>query len=217
MLDKMADIQHEIWSHWMRYLFTNGKMNNDGSFTIEKEKVERWKRQMDTSYNDLSDVEKKSDRQIVIDFIIKKLKFFDKMNFKDTDNDITEIINNNFSDLLEDQKEKKIKKYIVITFSNGDVFRILAEIIARKRAEYLIDEVDIPIGDIEIENRDEEVEKEIEISLKDPFELKEWFVGNIDWDEIKDKIEKIGHSNEYKYNYEDNFFDAEVELKGMPE
>jgi hypothetical protein len=61
VLEKIASLQHDIWSHWMTYLFEVSILNEDGSVTIPKEKVERWKRQMNTSYSDLSTSEKQSD------------------------------------------------------------------------------------------------------------------------------------------------------------
>jgi hypothetical protein len=61
MLDEIADLQHEIWSHWMRYLFEVSLQNDDGTVTISADKVERWKRQMTTKYIDLSTDEQKSD------------------------------------------------------------------------------------------------------------------------------------------------------------
>lgn len=61
MLTKLADVQHEIWSHWMKYLFEVSIHNDDGTVTIPADKVENWKRQMITTYFDLSDQEKKSD------------------------------------------------------------------------------------------------------------------------------------------------------------
>lgn len=61
MLNKIADLQHEIWSHWMRYLFEVSLQNEDGTVTIPADKVKRWKRQMRVKYLDLSDDEQKSD------------------------------------------------------------------------------------------------------------------------------------------------------------
>lgn len=62
--ETLADQQHEIWSHWMRYLFTQGTMNDDGSFTIPAEKVARWKRQMQTPYAELTEQEQQSDLEM---------------------------------------------------------------------------------------------------------------------------------------------------------
>jgi hypothetical protein len=61
MLDQIADLQHEIWSHWLRYLFEVSLQNDDGTVTVPADKVERWKRQMITKYADLSDNEQNSD------------------------------------------------------------------------------------------------------------------------------------------------------------
>jgi len=69
MLDKLADVQHGIWSHWMEYLFSVCQEYGDGNMVIPKEKVERWKRQMKTSYSELSEPEKDSDRNVAFDVL----------------------------------------------------------------------------------------------------------------------------------------------------
>lgn len=61
MLTKLADVQHEIWSHWMKYLFEVSIQNDDGTVTIPTDKVETWQRQMVTTYANLSSKEKESD------------------------------------------------------------------------------------------------------------------------------------------------------------
>jgi hypothetical protein len=74
--EEKANKQHQIWSHWMRYMFTQcdfglpsvlSSMEN-GSCIIPKEKVDRWIKQMNTDYKDLTDEEKESDRNIVKKF-----------------------------------------------------------------------------------------------------------------------------------------------------
>lgn len=47
----------------MKYLFARTTDNNDGTCTIPKWATERWKRQMNTLYKDLSKKEKESDRE----------------------------------------------------------------------------------------------------------------------------------------------------------
>ncbi len=69
MLEKLADLQHKIWSHWMKYLFEVSTQNKDGSVTIPAEKVARWKRQMNTEYDELSSGEQKSDIEQAIKVI----------------------------------------------------------------------------------------------------------------------------------------------------
>jgi len=61
--DNLAALAHAQWSGWMEYLFTKGETQPDGTFAIGKESVERWKRQMETPYADLSEREKDSDRK----------------------------------------------------------------------------------------------------------------------------------------------------------
>ena len=57
----MAQYAHDTWSNWMKYLFTKGRLNKNGSFTIAKNSVDRWQRQMNTDFYDLPDTEKESD------------------------------------------------------------------------------------------------------------------------------------------------------------
>lgn len=61
--ERIADMQHRIWVHWMRYFYTQCKPNPDGTFTIPVEKIEHWRRQMSTEYCNLTEKEKDSDRE----------------------------------------------------------------------------------------------------------------------------------------------------------
>lgn len=63
MRESLANLQHEIWSHWMRYLFSKGVTGHDGVFMLSCQCVELWQRQMNTPYAELSDKEKDSDRE----------------------------------------------------------------------------------------------------------------------------------------------------------
>ena len=64
-LEFHAERQHQIWGHWMDYQFSLCEEQADGSLVIPAEKVERWKRQLATSYDELSEAERESDRQVV--------------------------------------------------------------------------------------------------------------------------------------------------------
>ncbi len=69
VIQVLAAVQHEIWSHWMRYMFTQGKQEHlyskgetyEYDWIMPADKVERWKRQMNTPYFDLPTSEMKSD------------------------------------------------------------------------------------------------------------------------------------------------------------
>ena len=62
-IETLANYAHDAWIGWMKYLFSKCTLNIDGTVTIPKESVDRWMRQMDTTYQELSDGEKKSDRE----------------------------------------------------------------------------------------------------------------------------------------------------------
>lgn len=65
MLERLAAVEHERWAHWQRYMHSKAVKQPDGSLLIPKELVEKWERQLSTSYEDLSDKEKESDREQV--------------------------------------------------------------------------------------------------------------------------------------------------------
>lgn len=62
--EKLAEIAHENWSHWMKYLFRKCEVDENGNAIIPKELVERWKKQAETDFKDLSEEEQRSDYEI---------------------------------------------------------------------------------------------------------------------------------------------------------
>ena len=61
--EALAEYMHDIaWSVWMQYMLDQGTFNDDGTWTMPKESVERWSRQMATEYKRLPEREKASDR-----------------------------------------------------------------------------------------------------------------------------------------------------------
>jgi len=71
----LAEYAHKAWSRWMEYLFSKSEKNEDGTVTIPKWAVERWTRQLETTYIHLSDDEKESDRNEA-NTILERLGFF---------------------------------------------------------------------------------------------------------------------------------------------
>lgn len=65
VIERLADVQHSIWAHWMNYMFKCGTLNDDGTYTLPADRVQRWQRQMNTPYGELSESEKDSDREQV--------------------------------------------------------------------------------------------------------------------------------------------------------
>lgn len=64
-LEELAHIEHERWSHWQRYMHSKCTKAPDGSLVIPPDLVEKWEKQISTSYYDLSEKEKDSDREQV--------------------------------------------------------------------------------------------------------------------------------------------------------
>lgn len=65
LVEELAACEHERWSHWQRYMHSKGERRPDGSLVIPGELVQRWDAQIATSYADLSESEKMSDREQV--------------------------------------------------------------------------------------------------------------------------------------------------------
>lgn len=53
---------HDQWSGWMKYEFSKGTFNDDGTWTMPAWAVERWQRQLNTPYKALSEDEQSSDK-----------------------------------------------------------------------------------------------------------------------------------------------------------
>ncbi len=61
LTQNLAAYAHKAWSGWMKYMFSKGIENPDGSIIIPADLVERWSRQMNTPYKDLPAEEQISD------------------------------------------------------------------------------------------------------------------------------------------------------------
>jgi len=53
VLEKLAELEHEQWAHWTKYMLNN----------LNDENISHWKEQIKTPYSDLSEKEKDSDRE----------------------------------------------------------------------------------------------------------------------------------------------------------
>lgn len=62
IIEIMADVEHERWSKWQKYLHSLCVKNDDGSLTISKERVEHWENEIATPYSQLSEKLKDFDR-----------------------------------------------------------------------------------------------------------------------------------------------------------
>jgi len=74
LIEQLADKEHASWARWMKYLFdvceAYSIIDPDGfdrykGVLIPPELVERWQRQIETPYEDLPELKKRSDRDEV--------------------------------------------------------------------------------------------------------------------------------------------------------
>lgn len=75
LIETLSDIEHQRWSHWQSYLHSKCEKNDDGSLTIPKDLVEKWNKQIETDYYDLTEKEKESDREQVMKYLHYILEF----------------------------------------------------------------------------------------------------------------------------------------------
>jgi len=65
LLEQLAAIEHERWSHWQRYVHSQCIRQPDGSLLLPADLVARWEKQIETKYEQLGPEEKESDREQV--------------------------------------------------------------------------------------------------------------------------------------------------------
>ena len=75
LLEILSDLEHEQWISWVEYIIDAYELD-DGSLSIPKEKVNKWLKLMNTSYEELTEEEKDEDREfgqkvldVVLDYI----------------------------------------------------------------------------------------------------------------------------------------------------
>lgn len=65
LVERLADLEHERWAHWQRYMHSKGVRQPDGSLLLPADLVKHWEQQCSTRYSSLSEAEKDSDREQV--------------------------------------------------------------------------------------------------------------------------------------------------------
>jgi hypothetical protein len=66
--EQLADIEHQKWSHWQKYLHSKCVEHSDGKgewVCFPSELFRHWERQINTPYSELTEKEKDSDREQV--------------------------------------------------------------------------------------------------------------------------------------------------------
>jgi len=65
LVEQLAAVEHERWSHWQRYVHGKCVRQPDGSLLLPAGLVARWEKQIDTKYAELDEQERESDREQV--------------------------------------------------------------------------------------------------------------------------------------------------------
>lgn len=76
LIEKLAELEHKQWAHWTEYMLRN----------LTKKNVERWKRQIQIPYSELSEKEKDSDRKwarnVIALLILERGKSLESISFR---------------------------------------------------------------------------------------------------------------------------------------
>lgn len=78
-VENLADLCHEQWAGWLKYMFSKCAFQEDGTVLIPKDLVNRWGRQMYSDYSELTVKEKESDRVEARKFLAKFHEISDKV------------------------------------------------------------------------------------------------------------------------------------------
>jgi hypothetical protein len=76
LVEFLADIEHARWSHWQLYMHGKCARLPDGSLTVPADLAQRWERQATTPYAQLSESEKRSDREQVHHYLFAVMEAF---------------------------------------------------------------------------------------------------------------------------------------------
>ena len=66
LIEKLADIEHQRWADWQKYLHSKCIKDEKGNLIISAEFVKHLERQIETPYSELFEKEKESDREQVM-------------------------------------------------------------------------------------------------------------------------------------------------------
>lgn len=87
-------------------------------------------------------------------------------------------------------------KYLYVTFSDGNTFRIPIGVIAKSRAWYYACNVD------GFEEDSKEYLDELKFSLEDTGELISWACNNMNWEDVEEYKELVKSENRHIYTKE---------------
>jgi hypothetical protein len=80
LMEKLAAVEHERWSHWQRYVHSQCLTVSDGSLIVPTELVSRWERLISTPYAQLTQDEQESDREQVRRYLPLVTSYFTEID-----------------------------------------------------------------------------------------------------------------------------------------
>ena len=104
------------------------------------------------------------------------------------------------------EKENTMNKFLRVTFSDGKVYDIPAEFIAKARAKYYA-QTDADRG----ENYTNIYDEELKAGLEDDSEIIDWAFNNMDWADVKEQAVLIEQESK-TIDYEKEWINVEHEV-----
>jgi hypothetical protein len=100
-------------------------------------------------------------------------------------------------------------KHIQITFPNGEVWQVPAEVVAKDRAEFY-SQLDFERG--HASSKEDAYVEELNYALNDPVELIDYLRNNMDWSDVQAHAVRVPVAQN-AYDYGEAFDDARFEVK----
>lgn len=66
LFEKLADIEHQRWADWQKYLHSKCTLMENGHYMLPAVDFKHWEQQIKTAYKDLNEKTKDSDREQVM-------------------------------------------------------------------------------------------------------------------------------------------------------
>lgn len=111
-----------------------------------------------------------------------------------------------FMATISEREENTMNKFLRVTFSDGKVYDIPAEFIAKARAEYYA-KLDANRGEDYAKVHDEE----LKAGLEDDSEIIDWAFNNMDWADVKEQAVLLSQATK-TIDYEKEWPNVEHEI-----
>ncbi len=148
VVELLADYAHEAWSGWMRHMFKLAKHAEDGSVVIPHDRVERWTRQMYTTYRKLPGLEMASDRVEAAKILAELASIRQTVA---AESDLMKIYDALLANVIFNKRRDEMNAQIHLA-KDVRYSPITSETIAAKeRLDEILDTADDPASDREIE------------------------------------------------------------------